>query len=264
MVNALPGDQLQIITSADLLLRPPTNPAWFNSNSDTAVAFLLPLLKALAGMWLFRLLFPTLSERMPLLEQLACGLGLGMMAVAALTLGVKLCGFSGRGLILAVTALGGIAVIWRDRKTLQTKIAGGCWKIVKSPITLVILVIGSLVFLALFRLAGLHGLLDGDATRWMLKAKILHLCTGSEIVKWFSNPALAYAHLDYPTLVPSLHAATYVAGHTKIRPVGRQHLADGLFHHSGFRAMRPLAGWKRPRPAWSRTDPAIWSGHGKV
>jgi hypothetical protein len=57
-------------------------------------------------MWLFRFLFPTLSEQMPLLEQLACGLGLGMMAVAALTLGVKLCGFSGRGLILMVTAVG--------------------------------------------------------------------------------------------------------------------------------------------------------------
>ncbi len=65
------------------------------------------------------------------------------------------------------------------------------------------------MFLILFRLAGLQGLLDGDATRWMLKAKILHLCAGSEIVKWFSNPALAHAHLDYPTLVPSLHAATY-------------------------------------------------------
>ena len=74
------------------------NPAGFNSNSDTAIAFLLPLLTALAGMWLFGFLFPTLGERMPLLEQLACGLGLGMMAVAALTLGVKLCGFSGRGL----------------------------------------------------------------------------------------------------------------------------------------------------------------------
>ena len=69
---------------------------------DPIIAFLLPLLTALAGMWLFRFLFSTLSEQMPLLEQLACGLGLGMMAVAALTLGVKLCGFSGRGLVLSV------------------------------------------------------------------------------------------------------------------------------------------------------------------
>ncbi len=73
----------------------PVNPDWFDSNFDTAMAFLLPLLTALAGMWLFRFLFPTLNEQMPLLEQLAYGLGLGMMAVAALTLGVKLCGFQG-------------------------------------------------------------------------------------------------------------------------------------------------------------------------
>ena len=84
----------------DLPVQKPVNPDWFGSNSDTAIAFLLPLLTALAGVWLFRLLFPALSERMPLLEQLAYGLGLGMMAVAALTLGVKLCGFSGRGIIL--------------------------------------------------------------------------------------------------------------------------------------------------------------------
>jgi hypothetical protein len=160
-------------------------------------------------MWLFRFLFPALSERLPLLEQLACSLGLGMMAVAALTLGVKLCGFSGRGLILSVTALGSVAEIGRNHKVLLTKITDGCRKMVKNPPTIVILAAGLLVFLILFRLAGLQGLADGDALRWMLKAKIIHLYTGSELVKWFSNPALAHAHLDYPTLVPSLHAATY-------------------------------------------------------
>jgi hypothetical protein len=193
----------------NLSVRDPVNPDWFDSNSDLVIAILLPLLTALAGMWLFRFLFSTLSEQMPLLEQLAGSLGLGMMAVAALTLGVKLCGFSGRGLILSLTALGSIAEIWRDRKVLWERIAGGYWKLVKSPITIALLVTGSLVFLILFRLAGLQGLADPDATRWMLKAKIIHLYTGSEIVQWFSNPRLAHAHLDYPTLVPSLHSATY-------------------------------------------------------
>ena len=101
---------------SDLAIKKLANPDWFGSNSDMVIAFLLPLLTALAGMWLFRLLFPALSVQMPLLEQLACGLGLGMMAVAALTLGVKLCGYSGQRLIFAVTALGGIAEIWRDRE----------------------------------------------------------------------------------------------------------------------------------------------------
>jgi hypothetical protein len=194
----------------DLPMREPVNPDWFGSNSDTAIAFLLPLLTALAGMWLLRLLFPTLSKRMPLLEQLACGLGLGMMAVATLTLGVKLCGFSGQRLILAVTAVGGIAEIWRNRKPYLTGIGGGFQKLIRSPVAIAILAAGLLVFLILFRLAGLQGLVEFDAiAAWSLKAKIMHLYSGTELVQWFSNPRLAHAHLDYPTLVPSLHAATY-------------------------------------------------------
>jgi len=193
----------------NLPLRNPVNPDWFDSDFDLVIAFLLPLLTALAGMWLIRFLFPMLSERMPLLEQLAYSLGLGMMAVAALTLGVKLCGFHGQGLIFIVTAVGAIAEIWRDRKVLLTKIADSYWELVRSPITASFVIIGLLVFLILFRIAGLQGLVDGDAMRWMLKAKIIHLYTGNELVQWFSNPRLTHAHLDYPTLVPSLHSATY-------------------------------------------------------
>jgi hypothetical protein len=201
------------------------NPVWFNSNWDLVMAFLLPLLTALAGMWLFRLVFSTLSEQVPLLEQLACSLGLGMMAVAALTLGVKLCGFSGRDLILSVTAVGGVAEVWRNRKPYCAGITEGYWNTVLSPGKLACFLIGLSAFLILFRLAGLQGFVDPDAETWMLKAKIIHLYTGSEIVQSFSNPRLAYAHLDYPTLVPSLHAATYDSlGHvdefvTKFWPV---------------------------------------------
>jgi hypothetical protein len=88
-------------------------------------------------------------------------------------------------------------------------IPDGCRKLVENPITIVVLASGLLVFLILFRLAGLQGLADGDALRWMLKAKIMHLYTGNELVQWFSTSRLAHAHLDYPTLVPALHAATY-------------------------------------------------------
>ena len=70
--------------------------------------------------------------------------------------------------------------------------------------------VGLVAFLLIFRMAGQVGLIEFDAvTGWALKAKIIHLCTGSEIIRWFSSPRLAHAHLDYPTLVPSLHAATY-------------------------------------------------------
>ena len=193
----------------ELPLKEPANPEWFDSSTDTVIALLLPLLTALAGMWLFRFLFLSLSEQMPLLEQLACGLGLGMMAVAALTLGVKLCGFHGYRLVFLTTAAGSLAEIWYDRRAYWIGIVAGCGKMVRCPVAIAILVVGLLVFLILFRLAGLQGLVDGDAMRWSLKAKIIHLYTGDEIVKWFSNPRLAHAHLDYPTLVPSLQAATY-------------------------------------------------------
>jgi len=193
-----------------LSIRDPVNPDWFDSDFDLVIAFLLPLLTALAGKWLFHLLFSTLSGRLSLLEQLACSLGLGMMAVAALTLGVKLFGFSGRGLILSVTALGSIAEMWRNRKAYLTGIVAGYWKMVRNPVATAFLVAGLLVFLILFRLASMQGLVEFDAVMaWALKAKIMHLYTGNELVQWFSNPRLAHAHLDYPTLVPSLHSATY-------------------------------------------------------
>ena len=174
------GSNVRCTMLHGLPLQKPDNPDWFGSNSDAAIAFLLPLLTALAGMRLFRLLFPALSVEMPLLEQLAYGLGLGMMAVAALTLGVKLCGFSGQRLILAVTAVGGIAEIWRDRKAFLTGISGGFRKLIRSPVAIGIGVAGLLVFLILFRLAGLQGLVEFDAVAaWSLKAKILHLYNGT-------------------------------------------------------------------------------------
>ena len=193
-----------------LSVRDPVNPEWFDSNFDLVIAFLLPLLTALAGMWLFRFLFPTLmSEQMPLPERLAYCLGLGMMTVAALTLGVKLCGFHGHGLILTLAAIGAIAEIWRDRKVFLTEVTDDYLKLIYCPIAAIFVVICLLVFLILFRLAGLQGLTDPDAMLWMLKAKIIHLYSGNDLVQWFSNPRLAHAHLDYPALVPSLHSATY-------------------------------------------------------
>ena len=131
----------------ELPVKEPVTPVWFSSYSDAVIAFLLPLLTALAGMWLFRFLFPALSGQIPLFEQLACGLGLGMMAVAAITLGVKLCGFHGRGLIFFVTAVGGIAEIWRNRKAYLTGITGSFWKIVTNPIVATSVVAGFFVFL---------------------------------------------------------------------------------------------------------------------
>jgi hypothetical protein len=204
------GEKMFYKPLRELPMRSAANPDWFDSNSDTGIAFMLPLLTALMGMWLFRFMFPGLGGPMPLLEQLACGLGLGMMAVAAFTLGIKLCGFHGYHWVYLATGIGAIAELWHNRMVYGTGIADGGRKLVHHPITIAILAAGALVFLVLFRLAGMQGLVELDALiAWSLKAKIIHLYTGNDLVQWFSNPRIAQAHLDYPTLVPSLHAATY-------------------------------------------------------
>ena len=205
-----PDVVIHVKTLHDLPIKQPANPSWFGSPSDAVTAFLLPLLTALSGIWLLRCLSgPELSNQMPMAEQLACGLGLGMMTVAALTLGVKLSGFHGRGWMLGLTAAGALAELWRDRKMFWNGIAGDFRKSIANPITVVIGAIGLVVFLILFRLAALAGIVEFDAVAaWLLKAKILYLGTGNELVGWFSNPRLI-AHLDYPLLVPSLHAATF-------------------------------------------------------
>ena len=211
---------------SELPVQQPVTPAWFGSDFDALAAFLLPLLTAVAGRWLFRILFPSLGGSMPLLEQLACGLGLGMMTLAALTLGIKLCGGHGHRLLFLVTAVSASAEILCHGKLYWAGMTDVGRRLACRPVLIAVLLAGTLVFLILFRLAGLQGVTDYDAvTGWLLKAKIIHLYAGSEMVQWFSNPRLANAHLDYPTLVPSLHAATYDAiGHvdefvTKFWPV---------------------------------------------
>jgi len=193
----------------NLAVRNPANPAWFDSSFDRVIAFLLPALTALSGLWLFRFLFYPLNGRLALFERLAVGLGLGMLTVAAVTLGAKLCGWPARGWILGITAAGTILEIWRDRNRFLVVAANRHRKWLRSPGSAVLCLAGLLIFLVLFRIAGLEGLVDGDATRWMIKAKIIHQYSGGGLVRWFSDPRLAYMHLDYPTLVPSLHAATF-------------------------------------------------------
>jgi len=72
-------------------------------------------------------------------------------------------------------------------------------KMAHRPVATVILAAGLLVFLVLFRLAGLQGLMEFDAVAaWSLKAKIMHLYSGRELVQWFFQSASGRnAHLDY-------------------------------------------------------------------
>ncbi|HTL59273.1 MAG TPA: hypothetical protein VL361_26610 [Candidatus Limnocylindrales bacterium] len=189
----------------DLPLQPLISPPWFRSRLDWLIAFLLPLLCALSGLWLVKWVFPDCSS-LPPMQRIACGFGLGMMAVAALTLGIKLAGFYGWGLVLLITAAGALLALWEQRTNFATGSVTGMYAALRNPITLPAL----LVFFLIFSCAGLLGIVESDAVgAWMLKAKIFHLSTGSQIIQWFSQPRLAHAHMDYPTLVPALHATTF-------------------------------------------------------
>ena len=73
---------------------------------------------------------------MPLLEQLAYGLGLGMMAMAALTLGIKLCGFHGYRVVFLVTAMGAFRKSAATAKPIgrALPIIAGNWFVAPSPL----------------------------------------------------------------------------------------------------------------------------------
>jgi hypothetical protein len=229
VVDFPPADTLKLRLlrpSSELPLKEPATPAWFCSRFDSNIAFLLPLLTALAGMQIFRWLFPSLRSLISVPEQLACSLGLGIMTLAALTLGIKLIGWQGHYLMLCIVMGGATIEIWRHRKGYWAEALNSCQAMASRPMAGFLCLAGLMVFLVLFRLAGLQGVIEYDGVMaWLLKAKIIHLYTGNEIVQWFSNPRLAHAHLDYPILVPALHSATFDSiGHvnefvTKFWPV---------------------------------------------
>ena len=133
----------------DLPIRPPASPDWFPSRRDAVLAFLLPLLTALAGLELFGLLFPSLCA-LPLLERLASGLALGMMAVAAITLGIKLCGFHGDGVVFLAVSTGAAFALLRHHGAIRAGLAAGLPEAVRSPVVMV----AALVFVLVFAAAG--------------------------------------------------------------------------------------------------------------
>ena len=184
----------------------PRNSDWFHSKRDWFWAFILPPLTGLAGLLLLRLVFPQLKGQLAPGEQLASGFGLGMMAVGALTPGIKLCGFHGYGVLPVVLFLAAGCELWVRRKALGAL----SWKSLAEPFRNPVVLVMAVFFVLLFRLAGVTGLVEFDAIAfWMLKAKMFHLYTGPEIIRWFSEPRFDYAHMDYPILMPALHATTW-------------------------------------------------------
>jgi hypothetical protein len=80
-----------------------------------------------------------------------------MMAVATLTLGVKVCGWHGYRLVFCVTALGAIAELWRNGKAYAATSRSWASACVGNPILLGTVLAILAVFLLLFRAAALAG-----------------------------------------------------------------------------------------------------------
>ncbi len=152
-------------------------------------------------------------------------LRLGEIAVSAFAIGVLCCG----QMVLALTILGLpgylmvaiITLVWAGVEMLRgvllllqgrVRLAISRHSLLRNAWAFVLLLPIVLLFVVLFWLAGLEGLLEFDAVQgWAFKAKIMTACQGSEWIRWIQNKNLHHAHFDYPQLVPSLHALTYGA-----------------------------------------------------
>jgi len=192
---------------------PPTSKPPPIPGSDAVIAFFLPLAVALAGTRVVRLLFKELENVLSLGELLACGLALGAFFITQSILALRMAG------VRAEQVLGIAVMIWaavesfflfrqRRAQIFQFEFHGRLlWWLLLIPV--------GLMLWCLFRLAGTEGLSEFDAVAfWAFKAKILYCCAGPELFGWFKNPALAFAHMDYPLLATLLHTFTYgVLGH---------------------------------------------------
>jgi hypothetical protein len=178
---------------------------------DEIIALCLPLAVSITGSRLVRWLFRDLKGLLSTGELLASGLAVGAFFLTQLTLALRMGGArweQALAAVLMVWAVGEVVLLVRrchaQRPQFKARYLWWLW-----------LVPAALILWCQFRLAGLLGLQEFDAVViWAFKAKILHSCAGREIWTWFQNPGLAYAHMDYPLLVPLLHALTYGAlGH---------------------------------------------------
>jgi hypothetical protein len=175
------------------------------------VAFLLPPATALAGMRLTRLACgPTLQARHGFGLRFAVGLAVGMLVFSQALLLAVLAGVD------ASRPLAVLALVWGavEAALLAPRLADTPLRTPLRPRHLWLLLLGPALYAAWVfgRLSVLEGTLEFDATAfWVFKAKILYLEQGRSFLAWMHQPDLAYAHWDYPLLVPGLYALGYGA-----------------------------------------------------
>jgi len=175
------------------------------------IAFLLPPAVALAGMRISRLLLgQKFEERFGLGFQFVLGLGVGMTMFSQAVLLAALAGINLSGVLAWGALTWGIVEFglrlpkWTASVKQIRPQPGHLWLLLLLPVVYAWWVFG--------RLSTLEGTLEYDANAfWVFKSKILYLAQGGNLLHWMHQPDLAYAHWDYPMLVPCLYVLNYGA-----------------------------------------------------
>jgi len=202
------GNQISVTQLARLSEPPHERTGGLCKTRDALMAGVLPLLVAGFGLWLLQKLFAFEAGSMGFGEKFEGGLAIGSLVVSQTLFGCRLMGLECERIIFCLLLLGEITLVIRHFKSVKATLASTL-KPWLHPASLLVTP-HLILFVALLWLAAVGGLTEFDAVAgWMLKAKIIYLFHGHEIVSWFSEPRLAHAHLDYPVLVPALHAFTY-------------------------------------------------------
>ena len=175
------------------------------------IAFLLPPATAFAGMRLTRLLLgQPFEDRFGLGLRFAIGLAAGMLIFSQTVLLGALAGVNLAG------GLAWLALVWGTAEVVLhlPKVAAGLKGITFRPGHLWLLLLLPVIYSwwVFARLSTLEGTLEFDANAfWVLKAKILYLEQGKNLLNVLHQSSLGYAHLDYPMLVPCLYTFGYGA-----------------------------------------------------
>ncbi|HEY3760680.1 MAG TPA: hypothetical protein VGN23_02935 [Verrucomicrobiae bacterium] len=173
------------------------------------LAFILPPMLAFAGTRIFRLLFGAEFEsRFGAGLRWSLGLAAGMLIFTQVALFGALAGINLAGPLAWLALAWGVVeaglliprmIAWSQQlKFLPQHL----WLLLLLPVLFYCWVFG--------RLSTLEGTLEFDANAfWVFKTKVLYLEQGSHLLYWMHQPGLAYAHWDYPLLVPCLYLLDY-------------------------------------------------------